>query len=165
MAEGGAVVLLRPSGKGGGEPGENLWTRYGRRLARAGGHEEERGTVILRVREEESQDWCAHEQVHLRFWEESPGHEANASWRALRENLRALSKDGGGWFAGARSEEDSTGGVGSWRAAVGEEGVRMALSGMLGAQVNWRLKGRFRMVSTDGGGWWGPTLPIRRRGR
>ena len=159
FAEGGAVVLLRPSGKGGGEPGEDLWARYGR-LARAGGHEEERGTVILRVREEQSQDWCAHEQVHLRFWEETPGYEQNARWRALRKKIRALSGDGGGWFAGARSKE-GTSGVGSWREAVGAERVRMVLSHMLGAPVNWHLKGRFRMVSTDGGGWYASTRPAR----
>ena len=159
FAEGGAVVLLRPSGEGGDEPGENLWARYGR-VARAGGHEEERGAVILRVREEQSQDWCAHEQVHVRFWEESPGHQANARWRALRKKIRALSSDGGGWFAGARSKE-GTSGVGSWREAVGEESVRMVLSHMLGAPVNWHLKGRFRTVSTDGGGWYASTRPAR----
>ena len=116
--------------------------------------------MILRVREEQSQDWCAHEQVHLRFWEESPGYEQNARWRALRKRIRALSSDGGGWFAGARSKE-GTSGVGSWREAVGEESVRMVLSHMLGAPVNWHLKGRFRTVSTDGGGWYASTRSAR----
>ena len=44
---------------------------------------------------------------------------------------------------------------------MGEERVRMVLSEMLGAQVNWRLKGRFRTVSTDGGGWYASTRPAR----
>ena len=42
-----------------------------------------------------------------------------------------------------------------------EESVRIVLSHMLGAQVNWRLKGRFRIVSTDGGGWYASTHPAR----
>ena len=66
FVEGGAVVLLRPLGLA-GVPGSGLWARYGRVAERAGGRQEERGTVIVRLREEKSRGWCAHEQVHVAF--------------------------------------------------------------------------------------------------
>ena len=66
FVEGSAVMLLRPLGLG-GEPGSKLWARYGRVAALTRGQAEERGVVILRLREERSREWCAHEQVHVAF--------------------------------------------------------------------------------------------------